>query len=204
MLLLDLYCGLGGWSLGFAFSGWKCIGVDLQDFSAGYPGKFIQANVLTWDGWEHLKPDLIVASPPCEQFSRHDMPWTRKRNPAPPDLALWHRALFIATELDVPFIIENVRGAQRYFGRSKLNCGPFHLWGDVPALLPCFSGRNKEELSGHERALRAKIPFELSSWMARVFTPEKPCKNRNYSKRGSVRLSSQSTFDGGTKRKVSK
>ncbi len=33
-------------------------------------------------------------------------------------------------------IVENVRGAQRWVGRSRWNFGSFHLWGDVPALMP--------------------------------------------------------------------
>jgi hypothetical protein len=31
---------------------------------------------------------------------------------------------------------ENVRGAQPWVGRSRWNFGSFHLWGDVPALMP--------------------------------------------------------------------
>ncbi len=33
-LMLDLCCGLGGWSEGFLAAGWRCVGVDLADFSA--------------------------------------------------------------------------------------------------------------------------------------------------------------------------
>jgi hypothetical protein len=40
----------------------------------------------------------------------------------------------------IPLIVENVRGAQPWVGRSAWNYGSFHLWGDVPALMP-FSRR---------------------------------------------------------------
>lgn len=36
----------------------------------------------------------------------------------------------------IPLVIENVRGAQPWVGRSRWNFGSFHLWGDVPALMP--------------------------------------------------------------------
>lgn len=36
----------------------------------------------------------------------------------------------------IPLVVENVRGAQPWVGRSKYNYGAFHLWGDVPALMP--------------------------------------------------------------------
>lgn len=36
----------------------------------------------------------------------------------------------------IPLIVENVRGAQEWVGRSRWSYGSFHLWGDVPALMP--------------------------------------------------------------------
>ena len=36
----------------------------------------------------------------------------------------------------VPLIVENVRGAIPWVGRSRWNFGSYHLWGDVPALMP--------------------------------------------------------------------
>ena len=36
----------------------------------------------------------------------------------------------------IPLVVENVRGAQEWVGRSRWNYGSFHLWGDVPALMP--------------------------------------------------------------------
>ena len=40
----------------------------------------------------------------------------------------------------IPLIVENVRGAQPWVGRSAWNYGSFHLWGDVPALMPITNG----------------------------------------------------------------
>ena len=36
----------------------------------------------------------------------------------------------------IPMVVENVRGANEWVGRSRWNFGSFHLWGDVPALMP--------------------------------------------------------------------
>ena len=36
-------------------------------------------------------------------------------------------------------IVENVRGAIPWVGRSRWNFGSYHLWGDVPALMPITS-----------------------------------------------------------------
>jgi hypothetical protein len=169
--LWDFCCGKGGWAKGFIAEGWRVVGIDLADFSAVYPGEFIQEDLLTWEGWRTLepKPDLIVASTPCEQFSRWAMPWTRKKNPPRPSLALWQRAEYIARTLGVPLVQENVRGAQEFVGRSILNCGPFHLWGDVPALSPYFFGKKKESFGSAQRADRAMIPENLARFLARCF-----------------------------------
>jgi hypothetical protein len=166
---LDLCCGKGGWAKGFIAAGWRVIGVDNQDFSTVYPGEFVLADLLTWEGWRDSGARVVIASTPCEEFSRWSMPWTRAKNPPVPSLTLWHRAKFIADTLGVPCVQENVRGAQRFLGRSVMNCGPFHLWGDVPALLPEFGGRKKQAFSGRQRAERAVIPFELAYHVARCF-----------------------------------
>jgi hypothetical protein len=170
-LVVDLCCGLGGWSKGFLSQGWDAVGVDLADFSLFYPGRFIQTDLLSWEGWRDLKPVLVVASPPCEEFSRHSMPWTRARKPPQPSLALIERCRFIASQLCVPIILENVRSAQLWLGKSRMNCGPFHLWGDVPALVPVFAGKKKESFGSKQRAQWAQIPLHLAEWFARCFFP---------------------------------
>ena len=158
MTALDLCCGLSGWADGFIATGWRVIGIDLKDLSADYPGEFVQADLSTWEGWRSIPADLVLASPPCEEFSRCSMPRTRKLNPPEPSLALVNRCREIAMELQVPIVLENVRGAQTWLGRSAMNCGLIHLWGDIPALVPTC-----------HRAKRAVIPFELAAHFARCF-----------------------------------
>lgn len=166
-VVLDLCCGRGGWAQGFIDEGFEVVGVDIDDFSAVYPGRFVRADLMAWEGWRELNAVAVVASPPCDEFARHSMPWTRKRNPPPPSLALVERCREIARELGVPLTMENVRGAQPWLGRSAANCGPFHLWGDVPAIVPVFGGKSKESYGSKDKARRAMVPYELARHVAR-------------------------------------
>jgi hypothetical protein len=168
-LALDLCCGKGGWAKGLIAAGWNVIGVDNKDFSGAYPGLFVLSDLLIWRDFRKLKPDLIVASTPCEEFSRHGMPWTRKRNPPPPDLRLWHRAQYIAGVLSVPLVQENVRFAQPFVGKAVANCGPFYLWGNVPSPLPKFRGKPKQSYGSKQQVERAVIPFDLAFCIGEFF-----------------------------------
>jgi hypothetical protein len=119
---------------------------------------------------------MIVASPPCDDFSRWDQPWPNVvKNRKQPDLSLWRAAERIASEAGRPLIIENVRGAQKFMGTAKAHFGKQYLWGDVPALLPIVDGpnygRQKQSLSSTRKAERAEIPFPLAQHIARVFKP---------------------------------
>ena len=80
--------------------------------------------------------DFIVASPPCEEFST-------LRNFRPPvpypemGIKLFNHARLICEASGVPYVLENVAGAQRYVGRSDAHCGAYHLWGNgIPTLIP--------------------------------------------------------------------
>lgn len=52
-LLIDLYCGLGGWAEGFLAEGYRCIGFDVErhDYGSGeYPGQLVIQDVTTLHG----------------------------------------------------------------------------------------------------------------------------------------------------------
>jgi hypothetical protein len=170
-MIVDLFCGLGGWSKAFLARGHRVIGVDIRHY-ATYPtaAEFLVADCLTLDGRQFAGADLIVASPPCDEFSRFAMPWTRARNPPFPanGIALVRAAERIAREAGAPLILENVRAAEKFIGRAVLNVGPFYLWGDgVPILRPArVRRRRKESYWSHARAERAEIPPDLADHVA--------------------------------------
>ena len=101
--LLDLFCGVGGASVGYARAGWEVVGVDLAP-QPRYPFPFHQADALEYptDGF-----DAIHASPPCQPFSL--MLRNAGRATDHPDLVAATREKLAASGL--PWIIENVNGA---------------------------------------------------------------------------------------------
>jgi hypothetical protein len=170
MLAIDLCCGRGTWTDGFLAMGYDVIGFDVIR-QPEYRGRLVLQDVATIDGQRLHQAAVIVASPPCEEFSRWQMPWTRAKHPPVPSLALVEACQRIAREAGVPLILENVRAAQRWLGRAVAHLGPVYLWGDgVPALLPMsWTKRDKERHSGTDRLGRASIPPELAAWVAECY-----------------------------------
>jgi len=144
-LAIDLYCGLGGWTEGLLLEGYDVIGFDIERHVYGdekYPGQLVIQDVRTLHGSQFKAATLIVASPPCQAYSYRAMPWKRAKALPPPDNELFDICFRIQGEAceaaghHIPMVVENVRGAQKWVGRSRWNFGSFHLWGDVPALMP--------------------------------------------------------------------
>jgi hypothetical protein len=161
-LAIDLFCGLGGWSDGFLAEGWQVCGYDIERHVYGsdfYPGVLILQSVLDLHGSMFRNADCIVASPPCQKYSYMAMPWSRGkrmadeiRNDAEKRVELnrlfnacfrIQREACEAAGRHIPMVVENVRGAIPWVGRSAWNYGSFHLWGDVPALMPSAKGAVK-------------------------------------------------------------
>jgi hypothetical protein len=146
-LAIDLFCGLGGWTEGLLAEGYDVVGFDNVRHEYGaekYPAQLVLQDVLTLDGRQFKDAALIVGSSPCQEFSYRAMPWSRAKALGPPELGmrlfkaqfrLQHEASAAAGR-HIPMVVENVRGAQPWVGRSRWNFGSFHLWGDVPALMP--------------------------------------------------------------------
>ena len=144
---LDLFSGLGGFSAAFADAdGWNVTTVEIN-------GEFdpdVQADIFD------LRPsdfdtdfDVILASPPCEEFS----PANNLNGELDPDadaVALVYHALGIIRGLDPAYwFVENPRGRLRsYIGRptttvtycqyGEPRMKPTDLWGEHP---PAFIGR---------------------------------------------------------------
>jgi hypothetical protein len=154
-IAIDFCCGLGGWTEGLLDAGYYVVGFDIERHQYGnekYPAQLVLQNILTIHGRQFRNVDLIVASPPCQEFSYMAMPWSRAKQKAREyrtgirDVkqltALFDACFRIQREAceaagrHIPMVVENVRGAQEWVGRSRWNYGSFHLWGDVPALMP--------------------------------------------------------------------
>lgn len=152
---VDLFCGLGGWTEGLIAEGYKVVGFDIEEHVYGehkYPGKLILADVLKLHGGLFARADLIVASPPCQEYSYMAMPWSRAKAKAAAIRAdttgkeharltqLFNACFRIQREASeaagrhIPLVVENVRGAQPWVGKAQGHFGSFYLWGDVPEL----------------------------------------------------------------------
>ena len=161
-LAVDLYSGLGGWAEGLLAEGYDVVGFDIERHVYGehhYPAQLVLQDVLTLHGSQFREAALIVASPPCQRYSYMAMPWFRAKAQAKAiradttgemlvDLTRLFDACFriqaeasLAAGRHIPMVVENVKGAIPWVGRSRWNFGSFHLWGDVPALMPVTIGR---------------------------------------------------------------
>jgi DNA (cytosine-5)-methyltransferase 1 len=98
---LDLFCGAGGASVGYARAGFEVVGVDIAP-QPNYPFTFYQDDAMTFrlDGF-----DAIHASPPCQLYSALKVKTTKDW----PDLIAPTRERLRAA--GVPYVIENVMPA---------------------------------------------------------------------------------------------
>ena len=123
-VLLDLFCGAGGCSVGYYRAGFDVVGVDIKP-QPRYPAfhdalyashfKFIQADALTYplEGF-----DAYHASPPCQFGSIASRQW-KQAGKVYPNLIPEVRARLLAAGR--PFIIENVVGEPHLKRPTKLN-----------------------------------------------------------------------------------
>lgn len=169
-LAIDLCCGLGGWTEGLLLEGYDVVGFDIERHQYGehkYPAQLVLQDITTLHGAQFRDAALIVASSPCQAYSYRAMPWSRAKALPPPDNSLFetcfrlqHEAIAAAGR-HIPLVVENVRGAQPWVGRSRWNYGSFHLWGDVPALMPIAAAIKKP---GHDWSRFAKTGERSPQW----------------------------------------
>ena len=111
MKLLDLFCGVGGASVGYAQAGFEVHGVDIKH-GKRYPFTYLRADVL--DIFKDVafinQFDVIHASPPCQTHSitKH-LRNAQGGSTSKLDLIPETRAALIAS--GKPYVIENVVGS---------------------------------------------------------------------------------------------
>jgi hypothetical protein len=171
-LAIDLFCGLGGWTEGLLAENYRVIGFDIEAHQYGehrYPAQLVIQDVLTLHGSQFRDAALIVASPPCQEFSYMAMPWslakakarTIRADPSGQklaDLTALFDACFriqaqasLAAGRRIPMVVENVKGAQPWVGRARWAFGSYFLWGDVPALMPIQKYHQRPKVSSGEQ-----------------------------------------------------
>lgn len=162
---IDLFCGLGGWAQGMLAARYgTVVGFDIERHDYGehrYPAQLVIQDVRTLHGSQFKDAALIVASPPCQEFSYMSFPFGRPRQIARalrgedefPEgytgsrtveelTALFDACFRIQREVcaaagrHIPLVVENVRGAQTWVGRAAWHYGSYYLWGDIPAIMP--------------------------------------------------------------------
>ena len=107
--LLDLFCGVGGASAGYARAGFEVTGIDVKH-GKRYPYTYIRGDVMQLTPEYLAQFDVIHASPPCQTYSiTQHLRNAQGKGTTKEDLLEPVRELLIVS--GKPYIIENVKGA---------------------------------------------------------------------------------------------
>ena len=180
MIVWDLCSGLGGWSEAWTDTHARVFRFDNFELVQHVPHTHNE-DVTQWMDWvdNYPAPDLILASPPCLEFSQAF--WAprsiarREGRDFEPDLSIAKAVRDIIAHVKPRWwIVENVVGSikdlDQVFGRRIQIIGPYVLWGNFP-YLPLQREFRKADLPDKRGPLRgnyrAIIPFEISQAVRR-------------------------------------
>lgn len=164
----DLCCGLGGASAAMRDRGWNVTTYDcLADC---HPNVLCDVrNLLSIPRGAHF----VWASPPCQQFSLHNLPWKRAvAARVEPDLSITAACCRLIQQSQPRFwIVENVFAARKWLtpmlGPVATTIDGHVLWGRLPGLIPQCKrqGTKTKENVGPRKLrhqIRSVIPYEIS------------------------------------------
>jgi hypothetical protein len=174
-MMLDLCSGLKGASAAMRERGWEVVSVDID---ARFEPDVV-ADVRGWC-WEGKRPDLVWASPPCTEFSRESMPWSRRG--VVPDMSIVAACVALARQVDARFwLVENTRGAIKWFrpllGEPKFRMNPQFLWGVPPVGFQPAGVKLVKKQHGTAE-LRALVPWHISLALARAVEADRGDRRR--------------------------
>ena len=185
--MLDVCCGIGGVSEGFALEGFNVTGIDLVDAPTllGYKYKFIQADLTKLDGKDFQGYEVIWGSTPCRDVTRigqmYGHNWSNPPNPERGKKLAETYIEFVKRAQPKIWILENVSEMARYLqtkpevttyitlaknGQGKKHC----FWGNFPPFLipkDCTKqvSYHKKSTDGSGRVwMRPKKSSKLSAW----------------------------------------
>lgn len=104
MKILDLFCGVGGASAGYADAGFDVVGVDIAS-QPDYPHGFAQMDVTQMDPVLLAGFDLVHASPPCQRDAAITRGTNKHLRHTYPDLIGPVREMLVKS--GKPYVIEN-------------------------------------------------------------------------------------------------
>ncbi len=178
--VLDLFSGLGGFSEAFLRRGHEVFRVDNDVRFAQVPCTII-GDVREIDIEQFVPIDVVLASPPCETFTRRHLPWLDARDGEIEEaMLLVEAAVMIIDDLEPQFwVLENVQGAvphiSRLLGPPRQRIGSRYLWGVFPRihLTPqeereCYGKYRLPPSVPNRAAERARIPYVLSLALCRA------------------------------------
>ena len=179
MKILDLFCGVGGWSIPFVEDGDEVIGIDIIHFKE-YPGRFLCKDIYEIDGKDFQGYNLIIGSPPCQEFSKVKDIWkgTKNERNVERGLKLIYEFERIVKEANPEFwAMENVKNLfDKGWYKKKPSCffriskgGYRCLWSNFDIQIPDFPSVIKRNIwrtyGWNTRYLRAKIPYKIARFV---------------------------------------
>jgi len=194
MKVLDLFSGLGGFSEAFLQAGDEVVRVENNPLLSEVPCTSIECVRHVRDRLKSFKEeghairdiDVILASPPCYEFSlAYSAPRVkaqRKGEEWNPSMELVETTLEIIDLIQPRYwIIENVIGSATYFKHLGLIphqiMRPYVLYGKFPKFTAGSLPKKADHDSWHGNPLRAniraKIPLELSQALRSAIVNQK-------------------------------